>query len=911
MAELAAAYVQIIPSLKGLAEKLREELGGPATDKPVTESGNKIRAGFTNAFRAAGQAGMAAIGGVSAAITGIAVKGGISRALKIENAEAKLRGLGHSTASIASVMESANKAVKGTAFGLDAAASSAAMLSAAGVQSGKDLTDALTSIADVAQISGRSMEDVGLIFGFIAARGKLQGDDMLQLMSAGVPVLQLLGKQLGKTSGEVSAMVSKGQIDFATFQKAMEAGLGGAAQEAGSTFTGALANVKAALSRLGQKAASPALEGLRRVFVQLAPAIDTVAQALTPFITKLGEGFVAVADKAAAGLQKFTAFMQSLDGSPLQGIVGMLPVLALGVAQVVGAFSGFGLLKSLLGGLGAGMGQATGKATLFSRAFGVLKGVLFKSPWGLLIGGVAGLGAAMASSSGQSGALAGIFSKVTAGISNFAASIPTIVAKINSVIVAVVSKIVAALPQILESFKNIFTQLASIITTTLPAILGSIIPSLGQLVSALAQAFITILPVLIKAFFSLFSALVDALGKILPGLISGITQLISGLVKFLPKLIPVLVGGAVALFMALVNALSKILPPLIQGFIQLINALVRFLPVIIPALIQGAITLFMALVQALPLIIPPLIEAIPVVIAALVTGLIQAVPVLLQAGLQLFGALVTALMQLIPQLLGKLGELGLRLCEKMGEIWESLKGIVSTAIGAVVGFVASLPGRAVGALASFGTKIGQVASGAWGSFRTAVSDGITGAINLVKELPAKALSALGSLGDVLVDSGKALINGFKKGIESAVSGVVNAVKGALSWVRNLFPFSPAKEGPFSGKGWVLYSGLSVGEAMAEGIKKSTPLALAAGKALTREAQASMASLNAPSINAGKGMVGSRPIYKDSGHAPADRVVNVYVENPFTGEYLLAKAREIAGKAINADAGKTVLFRGGM
>ena len=96
-----------------------------------------------------------------------------------------------------------------------------------------------------------ALTDIGTIFGSVAARGKLQGDDMLQLMSSGVPVLQLLAKQTGKTSAEVSDMVSKGKIDFATFEAAMRQGMGGAALKSGETFSGAVANMQAALGRLG------------------------------------------------------------------------------------------------------------------------------------------------------------------------------------------------------------------------------------------------------------------------------------------------------------------------------------------------------------------------------------------------------------------------------------------------------------------------------------------------------------------------------------------------------------------------------------------------------------------------------------------------------------------------------------
>ncbi|MGE4599415.1 tape measure protein, partial [Bifidobacterium longum subsp. longum] len=77
-------------------------------------------------------------------------------------------------------------------------------LSAAGIASGEQMTKVLKTVADTAQISGRSLTDIGTIFGSVAARGKLQGDDMLQLMSSGVPVLQMLAKHLNTTSEDVS-----------------------------------------------------------------------------------------------------------------------------------------------------------------------------------------------------------------------------------------------------------------------------------------------------------------------------------------------------------------------------------------------------------------------------------------------------------------------------------------------------------------------------------------------------------------------------------------------------------------------------------------------------------------------------------------------------------------------------------
>ena len=50
-----------------------------------------------------------------------------------------------------------------------------------------------------------------------------------------------------------------------------------------------------------------------------------------------------------------------------------------------------------------------------------------------------------------------------------------------------------------------------------------------------------------------------------------------------------------------------------------------------------------------------------------------------------------------------------------------------------------------------------------------------------------------------------------------VGRVTGAVGDLLSKARDLLPFSPAKEGPFSGKGWTLYSGRSIPQAFAQGV----------------------------------------------------------------------------------------------
>lgn len=301
--ELAAAYVTIIPSLKGAQRTIQSELNGVNVESSGKKWGTSLVGGIGGGFAKVAGIGVKAIGAVGAAVGGLAIGGGISRALKIDNARQSFKAMG---IDVEAAMNSANEAVKGTAFGLDAAAQVAASLGVSGVAAGDAMTKSLKAVAGMASLGGVEMERVGSVFGKVAAQGKLQGDELMQLSEMGVPALQMLAKHLGKTTQETQEMVRKGEIDFQTFSDAMYGAFGEAAQGANNTFQGAMSNVMSALSRVGAKFASPALDGLRRVFVALIPAIDAVSKLLDPLVEGFTKFVEAVTGHAVAGIEAFT-----------------------------------------------------------------------------------------------------------------------------------------------------------------------------------------------------------------------------------------------------------------------------------------------------------------------------------------------------------------------------------------------------------------------------------------------------------------------------------------------------------------------------------------------------------------------------------------------------------------------------
>ena len=117
---------------------------------------------------------------------------------------------------------------------------------------------------------------------------------------------------------------------------------------------------------------------------------------------------------------------------------------------------------------------------------------------------------------------------------------------------------------------------------------------------------------------------------------------------------------------------------------------------------------------------------------------------------------------------------------------EGVKGIYTAGFS----FLDNLTGGRLAAIKDkFVSGVTNIASGVRERFeavKTAFSNGITA----VKNTVTGAVSWF-------FESGKKVISTFANGIKSAFSGAVDAVKGGLQRIRNMLPFSDAKEGPLS------------------------------------------------------------------------------------------------------------------
>lgn len=150
--------------------------------------------------------------------------------------------------------------------------------------------------------------------------------------------------------------------------------------------------------------------------------------------------------------------------------------------------------------------------------------------------------------------------------------------------------------------------------------------------------------------------------------------------------------------------------------------------------------------------------------------------------------------------------------------------LATMAGSAISGLATSVLGHFSGMATSASTSFSSMATSAGTSISNMVTTVTTGITNLVTEvttilagLPAKCVAALGNLGSTLYASGQALIQGFIDGIKSKASAVASAVSGVLKGARGFFPSSPAKVGPFSGRGYTTWSGKALVQDFAKGM----------------------------------------------------------------------------------------------
>lgn len=450
-----------------------------------------------------------------------------------------------------------------------------------------------------------------------------------------------------------------------------------------------------------------------------------------------------------------------------------------------------------------------------------------------VIGAVAGTGLVL----GFGGAIAGVgilaaaqSERVKTAFSGLADHIITemssIAAPLEGTLVSVAHDITQAFDNMAPTFEDVFTQMSQ---------------SLTSFSDDFFDAFQNLEPA-VQPLTDAFTDLLDSIGPRLDGFFTDVADSVTHLSDVIsadPELFASLFVGLMAVIPLVINLIAdlaqtfQIIADVVRG--NLAPAFAEFKAAIQPLTsafsdATGGMNLFQIGLQQTVVFVTVAVSAIAVAIRA-ITGLVQGIwaagagiaatwrntlAVTTNVWGRIRGAVTSAISRVVSVVAGGLARIRSAFSSGFAAARAVVTGAMSSIRAAVTGAIARVVSSVAGGLSRVRSAFSSgfaaarsVVTGAMGSIRSAVSSGIGRVVSLVAGLPGRIRGALGGLGSMLFSSGLSLIDGFASGIRAGIGNAVSAASSAVSAVRSFFPFSPAKEGPFSGSGYTTYSGESL------------------------------------------------------------------------------------------------------
>ena len=232
----------------------------------------------------------------------------------------------------------------------------------------ESVTKDLKMLGDVAMGDKNKLQQLALVFGQISAAGKLQGQDLLQLINAGYNPLLDISALTGKSVAQLKDEMSKGLVTFdmvhAAFERATGAGgkFNNMTQQIAQTTYGAWEQVKGKF-----------LGAMLEIY-------DVIQPTLIPAINLLGKGF------------EFLGKAAKWVGDNFKTILNILTPLT---AAVVAYNAVVAISKAFTNGWTVATRAQYAALLLLEKAQKLVNIVMAANPIGIVVAGVAALTAAV------------------------------------------------------------------------------------------------------------------------------------------------------------------------------------------------------------------------------------------------------------------------------------------------------------------------------------------------------------------------------------------------------------------------------------------------------------------------------------------------------------------------------------
>lgn len=297
----------------------------------------------------------------AAAVGGLSLAGGVKRINDVQQANVVMETMGLSEGDRAKMMGQFKGLAQDTPF----STGSVAALGSGLISSGMDQSQveaALQGAIDTAAIGGTSLEDMALPLKQIQAKGRLMGNDLMQLMDRNIPMLDWLAKTKGVDRSQVQDMVTAGQISSEDVFRALAENSEGGAEKASKTLKGSWTNLLSSMSQAGEAFLTPMVEPLTELFQHGKETLT----ALQPLFKVLGMIGGVLVDVLTPALPVLIPLLIAAGGA----LLGLMVA-----AKVAGAVKTLAVAAEFLGARFGrrGGGGATGAVGLFTEFLGGMR----------------------------------------------------------------------------------------------------------------------------------------------------------------------------------------------------------------------------------------------------------------------------------------------------------------------------------------------------------------------------------------------------------------------------------------------------------------------------------------------------------------------------------------------------------
>lgn len=722
---------------------------------PIKNVGGNLTDWITKPALVAGGAVTAMFGGL-----------GAKRLIGLDNAKAKLEGMGYSAQEVEGITTEVTEAISGGMMTMAEGTDTAAGAMAAGVERGEELARYLQLVDAAAVGANRPVNEMAMIFNRVQGSGKLMTEELNMIEDSMPGFSSTLAEHLNVPYEEMRKMVTEGEVTSEQFLDVMEGYAGGAAEAYSKTFEGMGKNALAYVGILGETMLESVFEdgkeGMARL-IELLKSPEALAAA-----QRIGEALKSALDKIVEFIRQVVHWWQSLDDetrSKFMSIGKWIGIIAVVIGPVLTALGSliifFGSLFTAAGTIIGAIGTVAGIFGKFigvvgtvvgwvTRLLGIIKflGQIFfalMTPVGWVVTAIAALAAAFILAYNKS-------------------------ATFRNFIDGLKDKFVSAWQSMVE-FKD---RVIGIFTAMFAMFKGdwtggiTILQKLGMSDEQILKIQNAVLKV--RRFFhdlkQTVSAILSAIGNVFNTVFNFIKSVVSTAMNFIRQtIIPIMqnimqvigsiLTGIYNVFKSIFNAVLSVVKFVFNGIYSFIKYQINMTKYIIEFTLRLIYTIFKTI-----------FNLIKSVVSTVVTFIVNFV----KTRFNIMKAHIQVIMNVVRQIIST--------------VWNVIKNVFNVVLTAIVNFVRNSFNRLRTIITTIMTAVRSVITTIWNAIKNAVMSIVNPLINMVRNAFNRLRSALTSIMNTIRNVFSTVWNAIRNVVMSIVTPLINRVRSAFNSLRN-------------------------------------------------------------------------------------------------------------------------------